>query len=566
MIRIAGTGRYKKYIGTKLKEGCSYDYVLKSKRAESIINKKISKRCSNCNNLKECEEIATIGYPILSPKKEVLGVIGFTAFNQKQQEYINNNFNNINVFLKKVSLLLAGNIIYEEDSKDFLLKTKELKNVIDLLEDGCIIINQHGEIKLFNQKSLFLLKCGKKDILFKNINDIFSGFYIAENLKEEILVISKLDHLHKRFTIKVIENRINKALKTYLLKISKYEDIIKNSFSNLKHKKSITLDEFPMNSVAMKNLIFQLKQLSISNLPILLKGEFGVEFDEFARAIHNNSTKKKGRFITVDFKNIDIKEIEKYLFGIEKMNNLGEKISVKVGLFELANKGTIYFQEISRIPIGIQEKILTTIKTKKIRRLGGNKDIELNFNIISSTSENLEELLNKNNFLIELYYNLNVVSVRIPELRKRKEDILEIIENKIKNYSIILNKNTILLDEEIKKIFLSAYWKGNIIELENVIKYLIVTSKSENVGKNNLPEEFFINNNFYKENSKNFNLENILRENHTFEELTENFEKAILNFCLNKYGESTKSKEKIARMLNINLSTLYRKLYRYGLR
>ena len=159
----------------------------------------------------------------------------------------------------------------------------------------------------------------------------------------------------------------------------------------------------------------------------------------------------------------------------------------------------------------------------------------------------------------ELYYKLNVIPISIPPLRERGNDIELIANLKLKEYCYRLNKKEKVFSKELIKVFKSSNWKGNIKELEKIVEYLVNICDERIIDKNYLPN-FFDNSYLDDKNHNNFIS---ISENSSLQNLTESYEKDVLESYLNKYGNSTKSKQKIADLLEINLSTLYRKLYRY---
>ncbi|RVU54690.1 sigma-54 interaction domain-containing protein [Anaerosphaera multitolerans] len=567
LIRIAATGRYKSFIGEQLSEGCSYEFILKSKKPERIVQKEISSRCKNCSSLNSCEEIATIGYPIIDFNDEPIGVIGLIAFTQEQHDYIFNNLHSINTFLGKLSFLLAGNLQYEEMIEDLLLKNKEINNLINSLESGIIITDDKNNIKNYNKKALQLLNCKDSELNNINITKVFSNINLEKLYSQQVARIDNtFNKSYDEFIIKAVENQINNNTKSYLFEISKYSNAIIDAYNILESKNNIDFNHILGQSTAMKNTITLAKQVAKSDSSIMIRGESGTGKELFARAIHNNSLRKNNPFVAINCSSIPDSLLESELFGYEKGAFSGASNTGKIGRFELANKGTLFLDEIGDLPIHLQPKLLRVLQDGSFTRLGGNKTIKVNFRLITATNRNLENMIENNEFRDDLYYRLNVIPINVPSLRDRKDDIPIIANYKLREYCERLNKNEKTFSDKIIEIFKKFYWKGNVRELENIVEYLVNISNEDEITDNLLPYHFHSNSliETTERNSKE-NFMSFLDDNTSLKKCIENFEKQLLEKYINRFGNSTKNKQKIADILEINLSTLYRKLYKYDI-
>lgn len=562
LIRIAATGKYKSSIGEQLPSGCSYEYILKNKKTESVIERNLSNRCINCSHIDSCSEIANIGYPILSKENEVLGVIGLIAFESDKKDYINENFAKINLFLNKLSFLLAGNLKYEETIKTLSLKNKEFSNIANSLEYGVILTDKNNKILNYNKKTLEILNCRYRDLDNKYIFDIFNNID-THNLFENNIVSLKgnLNINNEEFLVKYMINSLNNDVKSYIYQISKYSSAILNAYNIIYSNENINFHNILGNSITIKNTITLAKQISPGNSFVIIRGESGTGKELFARAIHNSSNRAKYPFIKIDCENIADNLLEGEFFGYISNNSKNNQKQVRIGKFELANKGTIFLDEITSIPLHLQSKILKVLKENSIIRLGSEEKVNIDIRIISSSSKNLEKMVEDGLFMRELYYKLNVIPINIPPLRERINDVEIIANSKLKEYCQRLNKDQKIFSKDLINIFKKSTWKGNIKEIEKIVEYLVNISDEKIIGPDCLPNSF---NSFYMDNINIKSAEDIdINKKSSLQDLTENFEKEVLTAYLNKYGNSTKSKQKIADLLKINLSTLYRKLYRY---
>lgn len=562
LLRVAATGIYKTLVGEQLPRGCSYENILSSKEPNSIVERNLDHKCENCSHVNNCFEISNIGYPIISKTGEVLGVIGLIAFNKEQKKYIDSNYSSINLFLNKLSSLLAGNLIYENTIKSLSLKNQEIENIINSLNNGIALTDENLKIQLYNQRFLEFTRLRKDTLDSKSMNDVFNNFEFNKNKDKLITSLNpKLNASEEQFIIQKKENSLNLDVKSYIFQINKYSYEVINAYNTLDKKGAVSFDSLSGKNISIRNAITLSKQVSKSDITILINGETGTGKESFARAIHNYSN-NDSNFISVDLNSIPENSMEMDLYGYETIEVNGS-LQSKIGKFELASGGTLFIKEIGKLPLHLQPKILDTINSKKYKRLGCDKNLNFNCRIIASSTLDLSDLVEKGLFIKDLFNLINIVPINLPPLRERVDDIESLSTELIDKYCILLNKPKMRLSSDLLDIFKNYKWTGNIRELENITEYLVNISKDKIIGPNLLPN-FFDNvnfNDFNKENSVNIDF----KKNNSLKDLTENFEKYILLKYIDKYGDSTKSKKKISELLEINLSTLYRKLYRYGI-
>ena len=221
-------------------------------------------------------------------------------------------------------------------------------------------------------------------------------------------------------------------------------------------------------SKAMQSVYKSISMATQSKTTILLLGESGTGKEVVAKTIHYNSGRKDKPFIAINCASIPRELIESELFGYEKGSFTGANSSKK-GKFELADGGTIFLDEIGDMPLEAQSKLLRVLQEKKIEKIGAQRDIEVDVRIIAATNKNLEEEIKKENFRLDLYYRLNVLSIYIPPLRKRLEDIPLLAEHFLVKFNKEYNKELSLSDESLE-IMMHCNWPGNIRELENCIE------------------------------------------------------------------------------------------------
>ena len=228
------------------------------------------------------------------------------------------------------------------------------------------------------------------------------------------------------------------------------------------------------------------QKCAIYNENILIEGESGTGKELFAQAIHNHSNKSKGPFIAVNCANLPNELVESELFGYEEGTFTGAKKGGKAGKFELADSGTLFLDEIGEMPIHLQAKFLRAVEYKTIYRIGSDRPIKVDVRIIAATNRSLESMVDKGSFRGDLYFRLKVLYLRIPPLRERSEDIIELANFFMEKTAFEMKKKIEDFDDDAKKLLLSYNWPGNIRELENSIARAIFLCDGTIVKKEHL--------------------------------------------------------------------------------
>jgi len=238
-------------------------------------------------------------------------------------------------------------------------------------------------------------------------------------------------------------------------------------------------------SKAIKEVLSTVARVAKSDSTVLIRGESGTGKELVARAIHALSDRANQRFISLSCAAIPETLLESELFGYEKGAFTGATRR-KEGRFELADSGTLFLDEIGDLSLETQVKLLRVIETQEFERLGGEETIKVDVRIISATNQDLEKKINEKSFREDLYYRLNVISIFIPPLRERREDIIPLVNYFIQKSNQKTGKNIQGLTREAKDILFSYPWFGNIRELENVIERVTVLSRGEVIDKSDL--------------------------------------------------------------------------------
>ena len=207
----------------------------------------------------------------------------------------------------------------------------------------------------------------------------------------------------------------------------------------------------------------------------------------FASAIHNESLRNRGPFVAINFSALSEDLVESELFGYEEGAFTGAKKGGKLGIFEQANQGTIFLDEIGDISPRIQARLLRVLQEKEIRRVGGSENIPIDVRVITATNKNLVKMCQEGTFREDLYHRLKKFYLKIPALKARTEDIDPLVKHFLKKHG----REKLVISEEVMEILRRNRWNGNVRELENVIEYFIAVSEDQTVWIADLPEDFF---------------------------------------------------------------------------
>lgn len=313
--------------------------------------------------------------------------------------------------------------------------------------------------------------------------------------------------------------------------------------------KSFSLDSIVGKSPAISSVFELVKTVAPSSANILITGESGSGKELVARAIHNYSPRKNKSFVPINCTAIPENLLESELFGHVKGSFTGA-IADKKGLFEEANGGTLFLDEIGDMSLQLQAKLLRVLQDRQIRPVGGNQVKDVDVRIVAATHRDLKIMAKDGKFREDLYYRLNVVPLRVPPLRERKEDIPLLVESFIKKYALRNNSKVNSVSPEAIGILLAHPWPGNVRELENVIERAVVLSTGEVIEKKSVLGSAL--------EEAQQNIEQMHSDRPTLEKLEERYIKLIMS-------ETDNKKDEAARILGVSRRTLYRKERLYGM-
>lgn len=459
------------------------------------------------------------------------------------------------------------------DRKSQLLEEKfNIDMVEDLLKyayEGFALVDDEGRIVKWNYEELLGIK--EEDVIGKPVEDVIENtrlHKVVKTGKKEIKHIQRIQgHDMVANRIPIIRNgKIIGAVGAVLFRdASDVREMAKELIeleNKLKEYKGeierlqdtkYTFDSILTQNPKMEYLKKLARTAAQSNSTVLILGESGTGKELFAQAIHKASYRKFGPFIPINCAAIPRELLESELFGYEGGAFTGAKKKGKPGKFELANGGTIFLDEIGTMPLEMQAKLLRVLEAREFERIGSNEKITLDARIIAATNENIEEAVEKGNFREDLYYRLNVISIDIPPLRERKEDIPLLARHLLDNLCNELDTERKQLKNRTIEILKEYKWPGNIRELRNTLERAITISSGTDILPEHLPERI---------------LNNVL-SGETYQEdilpLKELIEKAEKEAIINAIKISKGNKTLAANRLGIHRTALYKKMKKYGI-
>lgn len=407
------------------------------------------------------------------------------------------------------------------------------------------------------------------DIFDMVITDIkmpkFSGFDILKKVKElspdtivimitafgttesamEAMQLGAYDYIHKPFKIDEIRLVVKKALEKRRL----HAEV---SLLREKFKTTSELGNIFWKSKKMQELLNIIPKIAQSSSNVLVTGESGTGKELVATAIHNLSLRKDKNLVAINCATFPEGLLESELFGHMKGAFTGAAYN-KQGLFEIADGGSVFLDEICEMSINLQAKLLRVLENNTFRRVGGTTDIKVDVRIISATNKDIKEMIDLGRFREDLYYRLNVVPIHIPPLRERKEDIPLLVDHFSKKFSNIKRR----FSAEVIEIFKEYPWKGNVRELENFIERILLLTDKEEITANDIPQEIF------GSFGSKIHFPDLPPSGVDLDQIIQDIEK---NYLLNALKLTNGNRTEAVKLLNLSFRSLRHRLSKYGIK
>jgi DNA-binding NtrC family response regulator len=358
------------------------------------------------------------------------------------------------------------------------------------------------------------------------------------------------DYVTKPFSLEELTVKLQKALKHK-------DTIAENIMLKQRVLSQYGYDNMIGKGEGMKRVFEIISTVSNRDTTILIQGESGTGKELTAGAIHYNSNRKDGPFIKVSCAALNKEILESELFGHEKGSFTGA-IKTRRGRFELADGGTIFLDDVDDIPLEMQVKLLRVLQEREFERVGGEETIPVNVRVICATKKDLKKLVQEGSFRQDLYYRLHVVTVQLPPLRERKEDIPLLVTYFIKKYATHQRVSVNSISQETLNLLLSYNWPGNIRELENVIEHAVAFCTSDTIIPRNLPENLLER----ETPSGIFPIELSTIDSIDLQETLSEAERKLLFWA---YQKTNGNQVRMSEILRIPRTTLQNKLVKYNI-
>lgn len=477
-------------------------------------------------------------------RKEVVTVC------EEEYQYYFFSFSNNQHFLNK-------------ESSEVLL----FKDILDIADVCLVMVDTEGYVKVLTRSFAEILDVDQESSIGKHVTEVIENtrmhlvvktgnfeFTELQRIKDDYIIAARFPVLKQGKVVgavgKVLVNSMEQL--TALTKRLKYlnNEIKRNrGIINARNNAYYTFDHLIGESLVFVDMKNQAKKAAKSESNVLILGESGTGKELFAHSIHNDSSRAMGAFVKVNCGAIPAELIESELFGYEEGAFTGAKRGGKMGKFEVADGGTIFLDEIGELPLHLQVKILHVLQEKEIERIGGHGTIPVNVRIIAATNRNLEEMVEKGEFRLDLYYRLKVMQIVVPSLEERTEDITILVNHFIEKYEKLMKKSIKGINETALHLLYRYPWPGNIRELENTIECALNNvNESEFITTEHLPEDIIGN-----------------KERYTIRPLAEVMEETERSTILDCLRMMNGNKSETAKQLGISRTSLYEKMSKYKL-
>lgn len=432
-------------------------------------------------------------------------------------------------------------------------KAQQIETITDFVHDAIIAIDDKEVLTVYNKMAEQVFGVSRSAAIGHYVSDVIPNTKLPEVLKTAKAQIGEIQNIGSsqiatnRVPI-VVSGEVKGAVATFqdITEMQYIEQKIRRSLNDKGFVAKYTFDDIIYKSEKIKECIAVAKEYSKYDTPVHICGASGVGKELFCQSMHNISARSNGPFVAVNCAAIPPSLIESEFFGYEEGSFTGAKRKGKPGMFELAHNGTLFLDEISEIPMELQGRLLRVLQEKQVMRIGGNKIIPINVKIITASNKYLKREMRDGNFRKDLYYRINVLTLRIPSLNRRKEDIMVLAKHFMKKYSEKYNKQELVFSNEIENYLVSQEYEGNIRELEGIIEKCVIVSSFDTL----LEESHMVS---CEKNEDNAFLTDAFSKKTDLKLLNDSY----IKYVFEKTGNNI---QKTCDILKINRSTLWRKL------
>ena len=561
LVRVAGTGRVKENIGSRMLRGLVNKKVLETGQYLYINSPGHHEICKKCALAGKCFYKAYIVYPI-KVKDEVIGNISLIAFTKDQEENLRRQRDSLVEFVCRMADFVSSKVIERQMEADRAVMVNRLEAILDSVHEGVMAIDESGVVTHFNKSSEHIFGSERNKIVGRNLKELGPSLPLLNLLNggesftyKEVFADFNTKKVHLLSTGRPIQSDTKEVVGA-VASYRDYSETQKNVYEIFNKQQQLTFDDIIGSSASLQEVIKKAKKIASSNSTVLILGESGTGKELFARAIHEASTQRNRPFVSINCGAIPETLLESELFGYEEGAFTGAKRGGKIGKFELANSGTVFLDEIGNMSLYLQAKLLRVLQERQIERVGGNQLISVDIRVIAATNSDLQDLVNKGLFRDDLYYRLSVIPLEIPPLRVRKEDIPPLLDYHRIRYGKLLNKKVIGFEKETLNACLNYNWPGNVREVINTVEYAINIEESPIIQVESLPPRIL----------GDINGKEVIEYDATggtVVKCLDEIEKEAILKAINHFGWSEQGKIKAAKALGTSRATIYRKIQKY---
>ena len=377
------------------------------------------------------------------------------------------------------------NLVIEHEKTKQLQRT--LQVVLNSSHNGLIVVNKEGIVTMTNKVFANFFQQSPDDLMGKHIMEVYKNpifidvletgqpvfGYVHDDLNGHEVIANRIPIIQDGKIVGALGEVIFKDVNE-LYALTKKVDSLRYELDYYKKtilkNNSSALELLRGNNQFMASLVQTAQRVAKSGSTVLLRGESGTGKELFAQLLHSESTRSQGAYIKVNCAAVPENLLESELFGYEEGAFTGARKGGKIGKFELADGGTLFLDEIGDMEMGMQVKLLRVIQEREIERLGSSKPRKVDVRLVAATNRDLEAMIRDKQFREDLYYRLNVVTLTIPPLRERKDDIESLIRTFLKKFNLQFAQTVTDLSIETQNVLMNHRWPGNIRELENIIE------------------------------------------------------------------------------------------------
>jgi transcriptional regulator of acetoin/glycerol metabolism len=494
-------------------------------------------------------DISNAGAPVFSPDGALIGVIILSGSSQMMHVHTLG-------LVRQAAETVTSQIRERERTRELAIKHQYMMALLESDSQGMVTVDQEGRIVQANKKARAILHLplnyeGKpfKDFLGNNLDlrkQVQSGkrFQAMEipTMQAGVSHYASLDPIRLE----------NGELVGGLFSLTEKKEMMRMAVKVTGYNAHFTFDSIVGSSPALKDVMHRARIAADSTAPVLLCGETGTGKELFAQAIHNAGERKDRPFVAINCGAIPKELIESELFGYEEGAFTGAQKGGRLGKIELADSGTLFLDEIGDMPIDMQVKLLRVLQSGELQRVGGLRTVRVDLRVISATNKDLGQCIVAHKFRADLFYRISTLTLTIPALRNRVEDIIPLALHFIQRHEVNLNRVALPLPSETVEALKLYPWPGNIRQLESAIECAMHLAE----GGKLLPEHLGIN--------KGLKDSFIKSEEHIPGQLLR-LDRIEKNAIVEAFDHLNGNIRQIAVTLGISRPTLYRKLKKYGL-